>query len=82
MNKILVAVLVVAFLGGAVFVFTVPVEEKFVNDDYIYGGYFCHTFDGSCVSTSGHSTMEELTLFEKWKYERWVRNLKEGGTKK
>ena len=51
--------------------FFIPIKTQWVEDKYIYGGYFCYTKDGSCIYTGGHKTLEFLTAFELLKYKIW-----------
>jgi len=46
-----------------------PYKSVWLDDSVIYGKSFCDTYDGSCVSTSGHSTRTRLNNYQLKKYQ-------------
>ena len=64
-------VLVMLLLGyGIIYIFTYTNDNIMVEDEYLYGDYFCSSF--ACTSTEGHTTQKSMTIFEKWKYNKWL----------
>ena len=57
--------IVILFL--LVFTFIIPIKKILVPDSQIYGKYFCQTYDDSCISTEGHSTLMKVTLYKYFK---------------
>jgi hypothetical protein len=65
MNKILKYCLIFGIpIIFIIMFFFIPVITIMVPDRLIYGDYFCYTSNGSCLSTAGHSTEIDLTIFQ------------------
>ncbi len=64
--KVIIISVILLIITFATFI---PIKEQWVEDSYLYGDYFCSTgYQGVCISTSGHSTLEKMTLLEYFTY--------------